>query len=137
MGTLQVPYPTEEAWKQRLETIPEGSVSLVAEVDGKVIGHAAIICRSKSPRRKHVGEIGMAVHPGWKRKGIGSSLLEALLDLSERWLNLSRIELTVFVDNEAAVGLYKKYGFEIEGTHKNYAFRDGEFVDCYCMAKLR
>ena len=137
MGTLQVPFPTEDAWKERLQNIPPGSVSLVAEVDGKVVGHAAIICSAKSPRRKHVGEIGMTVHAEWKRRGVGTALLQALVDLSERWLNLSRIELTVFVDNEAAVGLYKKFGFEVEGTHRKYAFRNGEYVDCYCMARVR
>jgi putative acetyltransferase len=137
MGTLQVPYPTEDAWKKRLENIPDGSVSLVAEVDGKVVGHADIHFSSKSPRRKHVGEVGMAVHREWTRKGVGSALLAALVDLGERWLDLSRIELAVFVDNQAAIELYKKHGFEVEGTHKKYAFRDGEYVDCYCMARVR
>jgi L-phenylalanine/L-methionine N-acetyltransferase len=137
MGTLQIPFPTEDAWKKRLESVPEGSVSLVAEVDGKVVGHSVVICHFKSPRRKHVGELGMAVHRDWKRKGVGAALLKALVDLSDNWLGLSRIELTVFVDNEAAVELYRKYNFEIEGAHKKYAFRNGEFVDCYCMARLR
>lgn len=136
-GTLQIPYPTEEAWKKRLETFPEGSACLVAEVDGKVIGSAAIMCRNKSPRRRHVGEIGMAVDREWARKGVGSALLKALIDMGEKWLNLSRIELTVFVDNQAAISLYKKFGFEVEGTHKNYAFRDGKYADCHSMAKIR
>ena len=55
----------------------------------------------------------------------------------EKWLNLARIELTVFTDNEAAIALYRKFGFEIEGTLRKYAFRDGEFVDAYAMARIK
>jgi len=137
MGTLQTPYPSEEFWKNRLEALPDRSTTLVAEIEGKVVGHAGLICWAKSPRRMHVGEIGMAVHRDWTRKGVGTALMEALVDLSEQWLNLARIELTVFVDNEPAIALYKKFGFEIEGTHKKYAFRAGKFVDSYSMARVR
>ncbi|MDI5568757.1 GNAT family N-acetyltransferase, partial [Salmonella enterica subsp. enterica serovar Kentucky] len=42
---------------------------------------------------------------------------------------VERIELTVFVDNEPAVAVYKKYGFEIEGTGKKYGLRNGEYVE--------
>lgn len=137
MGTLQIPYPTESAWKQRLESLPPGSLSLVAEVDGKVVGNAAIVCRPSSPRRRHVGELGMAIHRDWRRRGVGAALLGALIDTAENWLNLSRIELAVFVDNTAAVALYEKFGFVIEGTHRHYAFRNGELADSHSMARIR
>jgi putative acetyltransferase len=35
------------------------------------------------------------------------------------------------------ITLYEKFGFEIEGTHRRYAFRDGGFVDAYSMARLK
>ena len=35
------------------------------------------------------------------------------------------------------IALYKKFGFEMEGTHCRYAFRDGGFVDAYFMARLK
>ncbi len=44
--------------------------------------------------------------------------MAAALDLADNWLNLSRVGLTVYVDNSAAVTLYKRFGFEIEGTHR-------------------
>jgi putative acetyltransferase len=64
-------------------------------------------------------------------------LMRAALDLADNWLNLTRIELTVYVDNSSAVALYKRFGFEIEGTHRRYAFRNGEYVDAYSMARIR
>ena len=79
----------------------------------------------------------MAVHDDWQGKGVGSALMNAALDMADNWLQYTRIELTVYVDNAAALAVYKKFGFEIEGTHKKYAFRNGEYVDSYSMARIR
>jgi putative acetyltransferase len=136
-GTLQIPYPTIERWRERIESFPEGSVSLVAEVDGHIAGNATLVVHDRSPRRAHAGELGIAVHPDRQRQGIGTALLGALVDLADNWLNLRRLELTVFVDNAPARRLYEKLGFEVEGTHREYAFRDGRFVDVLSMARIR
>jgi len=77
------------------------------------------------------------VHDQWQGKGIGTALLKAAVELADRWLNLSRLELTAFVDNDVALRLYKKFGFEIEGLLRRYAFRDGSYVDAYTLARLR
>jgi putative acetyltransferase len=79
----------------------------------------------------------MAVRDDWQGKGVGTALIEAALDLADNWLNLTRIELGVYTDNAAAFALYKKFGFEIEGTHRRFAFRGGRYVDAYSMARLR
>jgi putative acetyltransferase len=63
--------------------------------------------------------------------------MEAALDLADNWLNLTRVELTVYTDNAAGIALYEKFGFEIEGTHRRYAFRNGEYADAYSMARVR
>jgi len=57
--------------------------------------------------------------------------------IADDWLDLQRIELTVFVDNDRAIALYEKSGFVSEGRFKNYAFRDGHYVDAYAMARLK
>ena len=66
-----------------------------------------------------------------------TALMAAIIELADKWLNLTRLELHVYTDNEAGLALYKKFGFEIEGTHRRYAFRDGEYIDSYGMARLR
>jgi putative acetyltransferase len=86
---------------------------------------------------RHVGSIGMAVSDDWQGKGVGTALMEAALDLADNWLNLTRIELHVYVDNAAGIALYEKFGFEVEGTHRRLAFRDGEYIDTYSMARLK
>jgi L-phenylalanine/L-methionine N-acetyltransferase len=86
---------------------------------------------------RHVGTIGIAVHDDWQGRGVGTALMEAALNLADNWLNLTRMELRVYVDNPAAMALYKRFGFEIEGTHRRLAFRNGEYVDAYSMARIR
>lgn len=63
--------------------------------------------------------------------------MQATIDLAEKWLGLTRMELEVFVDNEPAIHLYKKFGFEVEGTRVAFAFRDGQYVDTLMMARVR
>jgi len=73
----------------------------------------------------------------WQRQGIGSRLLAAVLEVADNWMNLRRVELTVYADNQAAIGLYRKFGFETEGQLRDYAVRDGGYVDVLSMARLR
>ena len=136
-GTLQVPMPSAEMWKKRLAELPAGDHTLVAEVDTKVVGNIGLHAIQKSRRRAHAASVGMAVHDAYQGKGVGSALMQAVLDLADNWLQYTRLELTVYVDNTAALALYKKFGFEIEGTHRQYAFRNGEYVDSYSMARIR
>jgi putative acetyltransferase len=136
-GTLQLPYPSMEQWRKRLAEAGEGMFSLVACVEGEVIGQIGLHTFPHSPRRRHVGQLGMGVRDDWQGKGAGSALMQAAVDLADRWLNLERLELEVYVDNEPAVRLYKKFGFVIEGTLARFAFRDGRYVDAYMMARLR
>ncbi len=53
------------------------------------------------PRRRHVGEIGMAVRDDLQGRGVGTALMRAALDLADNWLDLARVELTVYTDNAA------------------------------------
>lgn len=135
-GTLQVPFPSVENWRKRLEPA-EGVFQLLGCAEQEVVGHLGLQTFPNSPRRRHVGAIGMAVRDDWHGKGVGNALLQAAIDLAERWLNLRRLELEVYTDNEPAIHLYEKQGFVIEGTAVDFAFRDGQYVNVFSMARLR
>jgi putative acetyltransferase len=136
-GTLQLPFPSAESWRKSLAEPAEGVFSLVACTESEVIGLLGLHTFPNAPRRRHVGQIGMAVRDDWQGKGVGTALMQAAVDLGEKWLNLSRLELEVYTDNEPGIRLYKKFGFSIEGTLVHFAFRDGQYVDAYIMARLR
>jgi putative acetyltransferase len=134
-GTLQLPHRSVESRRSWFEPRP-GAHNLVAEIDGRVVGAAGLHVE-QTPRRGHAAGIGLGVHDDFQGHGVGTALIAAILDLAFNWLGLCRIELTVYADNAAAVRLYQRFGFEIEGTARRYALRDGELVDAYHMALLR
>lgn len=134
-GTLQLPYQSRDAIRDRVENPRPDLRVLVALVEGHVIGVLGL--HVGQGRQAHMAYLGMMVHDSYQGQGIGSALMEAAIALAERWLAITRLELTVYVDNEPAVALYHKFGFEVEGTLRDYAFRDGRYVDAYLMARLR
>ena len=135
-NTLQIPYRSLESVREQLTKSGEGDHLLVAEIEGEVVGVIGLHTSSR-PRVNHKAEVGMMVHDDWQGKGVGAALMRAVIELADKWLNLTRIELTVFTDNESAIALYRKFGFEIEGTLRKYAFRDGEFVDAFAMGRIK
>lgn len=136
-GTLQLPFPSADIWRKRLAEPPEGTFNLLACVENEVIGQLGLHTFPNQYRRRHVGQIGMAIRDEWQGKGAGSALMQAAIELADQWLNLFRLELEVYIDNEPAIHLYKKFGFVTEGTLHQFAYRDGQYVDVYAMARLR
>ena len=134
--TLQLPHASAEEWRTRLASIPEGRYNLVAVIDDHVIGMISI-GMSNRPRRRHAGNIAIGIRDDWQGKGVGTALMEAGIDLADNWLDIMRLELEVHADNEAAIRLYTRFGFEVEGRLRKFAFRDGEYIDCLAMARLR
>ena len=134
-GTLQLPYVSEDHRRKRLEDLGQDDHMLVAEVDDHVVGSLGLHRRNR--RMAHVGHIGMGVHDDYQGQGIGTALMAAAIDLADNWLNLKRVELHVFTDNASAIHLYENFGFEVEGTHRAFSYREGEYVDSYSMARVR
>ncbi|HEX6306376.1 MAG TPA: GNAT family N-acetyltransferase [Anaerolineales bacterium] len=100
-GTLQTPFPSMEKWRQRLATPSEGHFSLIACAEEEVVGQLGLHTFPNRPRRRHVAQIGMAVRDDWQGKGVGSALMQAAINLAENWLQITRLELEVYTDNQA------------------------------------
>jgi L-phenylalanine/L-methionine N-acetyltransferase len=138
-GVLQLPYASEEMWRERIERgLKEGSndLLLVAEVNGAVVGNAGLNPVGTALRRLHCRGLGIAVAGTHQGTGVGSALMAALLDYADNWANVLRVELTVYSDNAAGIALYEKFGFVREGVHRAYALRAGKYVDAVSMARL-
>ncbi len=135
-GTMQLPYPSAESWRKKLAAPPPDFYSLVACVEDEVVGNLGLSANLR-PRRRHAGSLGMAVRDDWQGKGVGSALMTAAIELADGWLELTRLELTVYTDNVPAIKLYEKFGFVRDGIHRQYAFREGVLVDAYAVARVR
>jgi len=129
----------EEAHRARLtEGLVPGKIDLnfVAERSGEIVGNAGLHPCGAATRRRHAMSIGMSVAREVQRQGVGTALMQALCDYADRWIAALRLELTVYANNEPAIALYRKFGFEMEGRHRAYALRDGVYVDALAMARL-
>lgn len=134
-GTLQVPLTSAQVWKNRLAGAGPLDRILVAVADGEVVGNLGLHPQANA-RRAHVAHIGMAVRDDWHGKGVGTALMRNAIDLADNWLNLQRLELTVWTDNTVAQRLYLSQGFVQEGLHRAYALRHGRYTDAIAMARL-
>jgi putative acetyltransferase len=136
---MQLPMPNEDLWHARLtESCAPGKPDLLltAELDGEVVGSCGLHPASPQLRRRHALHLGISVAPSAHRRGVGSALMAAMCDYADKWAGALRMELTVYVDNTPAIALYRKFGFEVEGTLRAYALRDGVYEDVYTMARL-
>ncbi|MDP9046459.1 MAG: GNAT family N-acetyltransferase [Pseudomonadota bacterium] len=138
-GTLLLPYPSEPLWAKRLSdglSATPGDILLIAEREGALVGHGSLAAAGPQARRRHVAVLGIAVSARAQGQGVGTALMKELCDYADRWSHVLRIELNVFVDNAVAIRLYQNFGFQIEGTLRAHALRDGCYVDSHIMARL-
>ncbi|MCL4802463.1 MAG: GNAT family N-acetyltransferase [Burkholderiales bacterium] len=134
---VEVPYVPAAHTRKQVEESVSGRYMLVASGGERIVG-ALGLGSYPSPRLRHVGRIGpIAVSRSAQGLGVGSSLMRAALDLADNWLNLVRLELLVFTTNDPAVALYRKFGFEVEGTARAFGFQAGRYVDVHLMARVR
>ncbi len=133
-GTLRLPFTTEDFARKRLVDGPATNHSIIADVDGAAVGWGTL--ERKVGRMAHVGHLHLAVHDSYWGRGIGSGLMRAMIDLGVNWLGLRRLQLDVLADNDRAIRLYERLGFEREGLMRGEVLRDGAFVDTLMMARL-
>lgn len=133
--TSQIPYVTQEHWREQMKP-SEQRINLIADMNGKAIGHLALLPRPKQ-REKHIADLAISIHSEHHGQGVGSQLMAAALELADNWLNMIRIELQVYSDNDAGIALYKKFDFNIEGEHKYASFSEGRYRHLLTMARLR
>ena len=136
-GTTRLPSTTAEEWRLSSEQWihDEQMHVFVADIQDKVVGMVRV--RVGQGRTKHIGNLSMAVHDKYQGQGIGKMLMLTAIDLADNWLNLVRLALEVYVDNERALHVYKNFDFEIEGRIRASSYRNGKYIDSYVMSRLR
>jgi RimJ/RimL family protein N-acetyltransferase len=118
-----------------LDSLKAGAVHVVAVAgDDEVIGWCDLRPKS-APTLRHSAVLGMGVVAPWRGIGVGTRLLGATLEAAAR-AGLQRAELVVRADNGIAIALYRRFGFELEGTLRDYLRVDGVAYDALQMARL-
>ncbi len=115
-------------------SIVKGNPQVVALDNGKIVGWCDITPHAR-PTTKHCGSLGMGVIRGYRRKGVGTRLILAALRKAKA-SGLYRVELEVFEDNLAAIGLYTKIGFKEEGRKVGAIRINNRYINAFMMALL-
>lgn len=126
--------PFEKVAKFQRELIEKNGPAYYAIQGEQVVGWCDVFPYD-NPRQSHRGALGMGLLPEYRGKGIGSALVNEVLNHSKRF-GLEKVELHVYTSNESAIALYKKFQFEPEGLIKKYRKLDGEYFDCLVMGKF-
>lgn len=107
----------------------------VALLDAEVVGWCDVL-PAFGQARAHVGVVGVGLVARARHHGLGRQLMEA--SIAKAWAQgLTRIELTVRVDNHNARALYERLGFQHEGIKRRAFLVDGKYYDSHAMALLR
>ena len=107
-------------------------IYIVAEVDGKMVGSCGI-----SPmfgRMSHVGVLGISVKEGYRGIGVGVDLMKEA-EKHAIHMRLKSVKLEVFENNEPAIALYEKMGYNITGRIPGAILYKGECIDSLIMTK--
>jgi len=107
---------------------------IVAKINKQIVG-VLTFSGGKRPRIQHTGEFGMTVLKEHWGLGVGSKLIESLIDWAKKSKIIRKINLKVRTDNKRAVKLYKKFGFKKEGKITREAFINKRFYDFYHMGR--
>ena len=129
--------PPREAWLARLaarEADPGGNMSFVIDVAGEAVGNIGLFGIDEVARH---GEVGIALIPSARGKGIGTEAMAQMLEFAFVRGNLRRVHLEVIASNAPAIRSYEKAGFVVEGRQREHAWVRGQYEDIVRMGILR
>ena len=102
-------------------------IEIIAVVDGVIAASAGIGMLKDRAKTRHRAVFGITVLKEFWRLGIGSALTEACIECAKK-AGYWQIELEVVAENEAAVLLYRKYGFTVYGSNpRGFLTRSGKW----------
>ena len=114
----------------------DNQITLLAFLNDKIAGIVNITADQRK-RVRHIGDLFIVIGKKYWNNGLGSFLLEEVVEWAQASGILRRLQLTVQTRNQAAVHLYQKHGFVIEGRQERGAYiEEGDFIDVYLMGRL-
>ena len=128
LATFETEVPQPAQW------LEEHPIRVVAEVDERVIGWAALGPASARWAYRGVAESSVYVAHGQRGHGVGRSLMEQLIEKSES-AGIWTIQTSVFPENAASLRLHDRVGFRVVGVRRSIAKRDGLWRDTVLLER--
>jgi RimJ/RimL family protein N-acetyltransferase len=108
---------------------------IVAVIDGNIVGMLTFWGNGRR-RLEHWGEFGVSVLKRYQNIGVGSALLDYMIEWAKRSKLVRKVDLMVREDNYQAINLYEKMGFEVEGRIRRAMKVDDKFYNFLYMGRL-
>jgi RimJ/RimL family protein N-acetyltransferase len=130
-GEFELTEPEEQEFIHKC-LASDNQLFILGSIDDTIV---AILNFSggRRPRVRHSGEFGMSVRKQYWGLGIGSLMLDTLIDWAKGTRIVKKINLRVRTDNQRAIRLYKRKGFAKEGTSRKEILLDGKYFDHHWM----
>jgi phosphinothricin acetyltransferase len=135
IATLETEQRTPEERRAWLAARGPRHPVVVAEAEGEVVGWGSLNLFNPRPAYDHVADFSLYVERGWRGRGVGRRLLEALIARA-RALGYHKLVLSAFPWNEAGMAVYRRAGFREVGTYREQGLLDGRWVDTIVMEKI-
>ncbi|MDB5857128.1 MAG: family acetyltransferase [Ramlibacter sp.] len=123
----------ERARIARLNSQPN-SLVLLAEQGTQAVGLLSAVGGERN-RLRHAAALALGVARSHWGQGVATAMVREAVAWSAR-IGLKRLELTVHTSNLAAVSVYLRCGFQVEGVRRSSLFVEGAYVDEYLMSLL-
>lgn len=127
--------PEEEATYLEARKTDPKDVMIVAVIDEKIVASAGLTCVMDVIKYRHRATLGLAIEKEYWNLGLGRKLIDSALGCA-RTVGYEQVELEVDCNNERAIKLYQKFGFEIYGTRERTSKnKDGSYSAEYLMVR--
>jgi RimJ/RimL family protein N-acetyltransferase len=113
---------------------PVNSTLIMADQDGEIVG-LLDFAGGVTAEQAHSGVFGISVAAGVRGYGVGTRLVETLLEWAPT-VGVRRVEVRAFANNPRAIALYRRLGFAEEGRLHEAVIVDGEPVDVIVLARV-
>ena len=123
-ATFETSAPTWEAWDASHHNFGR----IVARENDHVLGWAALSPTSKRYVYRGVAEVSIYVASTARGRGVGTTLLQTLIELSEE-NNIWTLQSGIFPQNKASITMHERCGFRMIGYRERIAMRDGDWHD--------
>ncbi|MFI8448715.1 GNAT family N-acetyltransferase [Streptomyces erythrochromogenes] len=129
-ATFETTAPTWEAFDKG--KLPDHR--LVALDGDRVLGWAAVVPVSDRCAYAGVVEHSVYVHPDARGRGVGLTLLTALLDSTDA-AGIWTVQTGIFPENTASLALHQRAGFRIIGTRERIGRHHGTWRDVVLLER--
>jgi len=133
-ATFELTPPDLAEMTRRFRALMDGGFPyLVAMLDGSVAGYAYAGPYRPRPAYRFTVENSIYLRPAIHRRGVGLSLMRALLSECEKRRYRQMIAVIGDSANAGSIGLHTRCGFQMIGTHPNVGLKFGRWLDTVMM----